>query len=139
MFKNFEKVAKESEQKDGAPPTQKGGSGAAPEDPFAKLFADMGQPGAPDENMDEAQMMKMFQGLMGGLGKQEGAGEAPPQMDEIFKQFTGFLKDQEGEGDDSFKGALDSVVNEIISKDSLYKPMKNLKEEYPKWLEDNWQ
>ena len=104
-----------------------------------RLFADMGQPGAPDENMDEAQMMKMFQGLMGGLGKQEGAGEAPPQMDEIFKQFTGFLKDQEGEGDDSFKGALDSVVNEIISKDSLYKPMKNLKEEYPKWLEDNWQ
>jgi peroxin-19 len=60
-------------------------------------------------------------------------------MDEIFKQFTSFLKDQEGEGDSSFKGALDSVVNEIISKDSLYKPMKNLKEEYPKWLEDHWQ
>lgn len=83
----------------------------------------------------------MFQGLMGGLGKQEGAGEAPPQMDEIFKQFTTFLKDQDGDGDGdgSFKGALDSVVNEIISKDSLYQPMKNLKEEYPKWLEDNWQ
>ena len=76
---------------------------------------------------------------MGGLSKEEGAGEAPPQMDEIFKQFTSFLKDQEGEGDSSFKGALDSVVNEIISKDSLYQPMKNLKEEYPKWLEDNWQ
>lgn len=41
-------------------------------------------------------------------------------MDEIFKQFTSFLKDQEGEGDESFKGALDSVVKEIISKDSLY-------------------
>lgn len=60
-------------------------------------------------------------------------------MDEIFKQFTSFLKDQEGEGDESFKGALDSVVKEIISKDSLYQPMKNLKEEYPKWLEENWQ
>jgi peroxin-19 len=31
------------------------------------------------------------------------------------------------------------VVKEIISKDSLYQPMKNLKEEYPKWLEENWQ
>ena len=30
---------------------------------------------------------------MGGLSKEEGAGEAPPQMDEIFKQFTSFLKD----------------------------------------------
>ena len=60
-------------------------------------------------------------------------------MDEIFKQFTSFLKDQEGEGDETFKGALDSVVKEIISKDSLYQPMKNLKEEYPKWLEENWQ
>ena len=87
-------------------------------------------------------MMNMFQGLLGNLGKQEGAssesGEAQPQMDEIFKQFTSFLKDQDGEGDENFKGALDSVVKEIISKDSLYQPMKNLKEEYPKWLEENW-
>ena len=37
------------------------------------------------------------------------------------------------------KSALDSVVKEIISKDSLYEPMKHLKEEYPKWLEENWQ
>jgi peroxin-19 len=60
-------------------------------------------------------------------------------MDEIFKQFSSFLKDQEGEGDENFKSSLDSVVKEIISKDSLYQPMKNLKDEYPKWLEDNWQ
>ena len=60
MFKNFEKIAKESEQKGGAPPTQEGSSGAAPEDPFAKLFAGMGQPGTPDANMDEASMMNMF-------------------------------------------------------------------------------
>jgi peroxin-19 len=89
-------------------------------------------------------MMNMFQGLMGNLGKGDNkdpssSEEAQPQMDEIFKQFTSFLKDQEGEGDETFKGALDSVVKEIISKDSLYLPMKNLKEEYPKWLEENWQ
>jgi hypothetical protein len=57
---------------------------------------------------------------MGDLSKSESSGEAPPQMEEIFKQFTSFLKDQEGAGDESFKGALDSVVKEIISKDSLY-------------------
>jgi hypothetical protein len=31
------------------------------------------------------------------------------------------------------------VVKEIISKDSLYQPMKNLKDAFPAWLEDNWQ
>ena len=61
-------------------------------------------------------------------------------MDQLFKQFTSFLKETEGgEGDEGFKGALDSVVKEIISKDSLYQPMKNLKEAFPGWLEDNWQ
>jgi hypothetical protein len=30
-------------------------------------------------------------------------------------------------------------VKEIISKDSLYQPMKNLKDAFPTWLEDNWQ
>ena len=42
-------------------------------------------------------------------------------------------------GGDSFKGLLDSVVKDILSKDSLYKPMKLLKDEYPGWLEKNWQ
>jgi len=59
-------------------------------------------------------------------------------MNDIFKQFTTFLSES-GQEDDTFKGALDSVVTEIISKDSLYKPMQHLKEEYPQWLEDNWQ
>jgi peroxin-19 len=45
---------------------------------------------------------------------------------------------QDGDGNNEFKGALDSVVKDIISKDSLYDPMKKLKDEYPNWLENNW-
>ena len=37
------------------------------------------------------------------------------------------------------KGLLESVANEILSKDSLYKPMKVLKDEFPGWLEKNWE
>jgi len=29
-------------------------------------------------------------------------------------------------------------VNDILSKDTLYKPMKALKEAFPNWLENNW-
>jgi peroxin-19 len=54
-----------------------------------------------------------------------------------MNQFTEFMKDS---GDnEEMKQALESVVSEIVKKDTLYEPMKTLKEEYPKWLEANWQ
>jgi peroxin-19 len=28
-------------------------------------------------------------------------------------------------------------MKEIVSKDSLYEPMKTMRDEYPKWLEEN--
>ena len=36
------------------------------------------------------------------------------------------------------KGALDSVVNELLNRDTLYEPMRTLRDEYPPWLEANW-
>ena len=57
-------------------------------------------------------------------------------MNEIMKHFTSFLQDSDGNNE--FKGALDSVVKDIISKDSLYEPMRKLRDEYPAWLEVNW-
>lgn len=58
-------------------------------------------------------------------------------MDKLMGEFQSFLK--ESEGDDNMKSALDSVVNELLNKDTLYEPMKTLRDEYPKWLEENWQ
>ena len=37
------------------------------------------------------------------------------------------------------KSALDSVVNELLNKDTLYQPMATLRDEFPIWLEENWQ
>lgn len=85
----------------------------------------------------------MFKGLVGSLGENpdapssgEKGGPSDNQMDEIMKQFTNFLQDTDGNNE--FKGALDSVVKDIISKDSMYGPMKKLKEAFPPWLESNW-
>ena len=58
-------------------------------------------------------------------------------LDSIMNQFSTFMKDTES--NDELKEALESVVQEIIKKDTLYDPMKTLKDEYPKWLEENWQ
>lgn len=91
---------------------------------------------------DDPQMMNMFKGLLGSLGNPEGGADNAgtpndDQMNDIINQFTSFI--QSAENNNEFKGALDQVVKEMISKDSMYAPMKNLKEAYPKWLEDNWQ
>ena len=64
-------------------------------------------------------------------------GKSDEAMDNILSQFQTFLQDTEN--NEEMKSALDQVVGEIISKDSLYEPMKTLKDNYPKWLEENWQ
>ena len=58
-------------------------------------------------------------------------------MNNIMKEFNSFLN--ETENNEEMKSSLDQVVKQIISKDSLYEPMKQLKDEYPKWLEEKWQ
>jgi peroxin-19 len=45
----------------------------------------------------------------------------------------------DGEGNNEFQGAMESVVKDIISKESMYEPMRKLREAYPEWLEKNWQ
>ena len=80
-------------------------------------------------------MDEILKNLMGGLGAASEGGEAPG-MDKLMSEFTNFLKDSEG--NEEMKGALDSVVNELLNKETLYEPMKTLMDEYPPWLEANW-
>ena len=84
-------------------------------------------------------MMNMMKGLLGSLGEDGAAGGKPGGQgnDELFKQFSSFLQDTEN--DESMNGVLDSVVKDIISKDSLYEPMKTLRDAFPEWLEKNWE
>ncbi len=57
--------------------------------------------------------------FMKGEGGQEGD---PANMEKMMSEFSNFLKDSEGNED--MKGALDSVVNELLNKETLYEPMK---------------
>jgi hypothetical protein len=92
---------------------------------------------------DDAEMMKMFKGLIGSLGENPDApndstgGPSDDQMNGLMNEFTKFLNEQGG--DNEFKGALDSVLKDVMNKDSMYKPMLKLKEAFPQWLEQNWE
>jgi Pex19 protein family len=117
MFKDFEQVSKDS--------SSNGGPSAG-----------AGAPGMPP-GMDE-----LLKNLMGGLGgaaeggSDEGGMPDAAGMEKLMAEFSNFLKDSEGNED--MKSALDSVVNELLTKDTLYEPMKTLRDEYPNWLEANW-
>ena len=58
------------------------------------------------------------------------------QMNEIMKEFTQFLKENDSSND--FGGAINSVIKDMISKESMYEPMKKLKDAYPEWLDQHW-
>ena len=36
------------------------------------------------------------------------------------------------------KETLEQLVKEVVNKDTLYEPMKAMREQYPLWLEENW-
>lgn len=92
--------------------------------------------GKEGELPDDDKMMGMLKGLLGSLGN-EGDAKDMPNGDELFKQFSQFLSATQG--DENMKGVLDSVVKDIISKESLYEPMNTLRNEFPRWLEENWE
>ncbi len=117
MFKDLE----ESEKAAGASGNAAGGQNDQMMNILNMFMKEMGADGA-------------GQGGSGNAGGPEGGAM---NMDKLMTEFSSFLK--ESEGDESMKGALDSIVNELLSKDTLYEPIKTLRDEFPPWLEENWQ
>ena len=104
---------------------------------FGGLGGMPGMPGMP--GMEGMENDPTFMNLLNTFAKDLLSGDpnqSDAALDSIMNQFSSFMKDTEN--NDELKEALESVVQEIIKKDTLYDPMKTLKDEYPKWLEENW-
>ncbi len=94
-------------------------------------------PGQMPPGFDDPNLMSFMQNFTKDmLGGEGGGAGGPAGMDGLMNEFSKFLK--ESEGNEEMKSALDSVVNELLTKDTLYEPMKSLRDEYPNWLENNW-
>ncbi|TNV79643.1 hypothetical protein FGO68_gene12001 [Halteria grandinella] len=117
MFKEFEQASKDEL----ASAVQGEGSSTGAEDPMMMNFL----------NMFSKELLNPDGTPKEGGGDPSGAG-----MDKLMSEFTNFL--QNSEGNDDMKGALESVVSELLNKETLYEPMKTMRDEYPQWLEDNW-
>lgn len=44
------------------------------------------------------------------------------------------LEEQLGGGDADFSSLADSIMHQLLSKDVLYQPMKDIGAKYPAWL-----
>mmetsp|Transcript_23759 Transcript_23759/g.27319 ORF Transcript_23759/g.27319 Transcript_23759/m.27319 type:complete len:334 (-) Transcript_23759:51-1052(-) len=56
-------------------------------------------------------------------------------MENLMSSFTGYL--DENKDNPELKSTFDQMMNDIVSKDSMYPPMKLMKDEMPKFLEEN--
>ena len=62
--------------------------------------------------------------------------------EEMFSSLLGALSSGNGAEEDlfadgKFDSLMDNIVSEMVSKDILHEPLKDLHSKYPKWLQDN--
>ena len=103
---------------------------------FEEAKKEGGASSAGGDGKEDPQMMSFLDKFAKELMNPESGGEGGAGLDKMMAEFTNFLKDSEG--NDDMKSALDQVVTELLNKDTLYEPMKMMRQQYPKWLEENW-
>lgn len=56
-------------------------------------------------------------------------------MENLMKEFSGFLEDNQDNPE--LKSTIDKMMGDLVNKETMYPPMKMMKEEYPDYLEKN--
>ena len=59
-------------------------------------------------------------------------------LDEMMQTFTNSFQSTQTEGsNDNFDHLMEGIVDEMLSKDVLYEPLKELHTQFPAWLQRN--
>ncbi|KAI0644010.1 Pex19 protein family-domain-containing protein [Trametes meyenii] len=65
----------------------------------------------------------------------EASGKGGDAMSDLFSRMAGDADSMEGEED--LKGLLENMMSQLMSKEVLYEPLKELHDKFPSYLEDN--
>eukprot|EP01126_Amoeba_proteus_P025706 TRINITY_DN2556_c0_g1_i5.p1 TRINITY_DN2556_c0_g1~~TRINITY_DN2556_c0_g1_i5.p1 ORF type:complete len:215 (+),score=55.17 TRINITY_DN2556_c0_g1_i5:138-782(+) len=84
------------------------------------------EPVTPTEPHLEA--AELLRNLAADLEKMKEGGNPDSLLGDFFKEL---------DSDNSYKGAMEGMMKQIISKEVLYEPMKDMYDRYPTWLEEN--
>ena len=122
-------------QKDASQMNDKGGMGGMGGMPDLSNLSSMFQ---------DSEFKDFFNNFTQNMFKEGGDGGAPNDLGEgsemienLMKEFTGFIDDNKD--DPQLKDTFDKMMKDVVSKDSMYPPMKMMREELPKYLEDNFE
>eukprot|EP01126_Amoeba_proteus_P025704 TRINITY_DN2556_c0_g1_i15.p1 TRINITY_DN2556_c0_g1~~TRINITY_DN2556_c0_g1_i15.p1 ORF type:complete len:181 (-),score=43.34 TRINITY_DN2556_c0_g1_i15:98-640(-) len=71
---------------------------------------------------------ELLRNLAADLEKMKEGGNPDSLLGDFFKEL---------DSDNSYTGAMEGMMKQIISKEVLYEPMKDMYDRYPPWLEEN--
>lgn len=106
-------------------------------------------PGMDDINsmFQDSEFKDFFNNFTQGLFKQDGEGFDPskmfgPGMEDPEKMMQGLMEDmskylQENQDNPEVKNTIEEMMSGLVNKESMYPPMKMMREEFPKYLEDH--
>ncbi|TFK47301.1 Pex19 protein [Heliocybe sulcata] len=81
------------------------------------------------------QAMEKLESSESAMQSEAGAG-GDESLDALLKQLSGALGEGEGE-DGDMQGLLESMMSQLMSKEVLYEPLKELNDKFPSYLSDN--
>ncbi|OSC98870.1 Pex19-domain-containing protein [Trametes coccinea BRFM310] len=93
--------------------------------------------GAADASTDSFQdnIKKMMEKLKESDRKADEATSKGEGLEDIFSRLSGDIDATESE--DELKGLLENMMSQLMSKEVLYEPLKELHDKFPSYLEDN--
>jgi peroxin-19 len=93
-----------------------------------------GDPKLTEEEEIQKKLQETLKMLTENVKKMEENANKPSDANQD-QMFEDLLKGMES--DDQLSGMVENVMKQLISKDILYEPMKEMQAKYPKWLADN--
>lgn len=126
MAKEIEKIKKIEEAQNkskGEAPTETKGAAAAPENAAQKARPVFGPEPPPQKTEVDRTISKLLDDMASATSDEEVG------MDEMMKEFENLG------GEDM----IDGMMQQLLTKDLMYEPIKEVTTKFPKWLEDNRQ
>lgn len=94
---------------------------------------------AKNENVDETISALLEDMAKASIGGGNNSSSMPDEEELLKGMFSQFQNAGEGFNPESFNSdaVIDGMMEQLLSKDLMYEPMKQVTESFPKWLQDN--
>ncbi|KAJ8514481.1 hypothetical protein ONZ45_g7977 [Pleurotus djamor] len=146
LSKGMESLMRELVTDNSSDPDKGEGAGEADEETMKKAWEAMlveGMNGLMDPENVEAGSSKPSQEFQSKIRqtmhkmKEQDEGEATEEFEKLMKEFTSSLKGEGGDNEEELAGFIETMMSQLMSKDILHDPLKELGEKLPVYIKEN--